>query len=204
MPNTILICNNLTYSIGYKKLFHNLNFQISQGDKILLTGENGSGKSTLLNLLLQYKKDKAFQFFPQSKNPMSYLGHQNGYYSTLTLKQNLNFFNSILPEPGSVQEIENLVNLFGLTNRLEDSISSFSEGMKKKTGIIRALLAKPSLLILDEPFNSLDIKSVSILENYLGSDKNFQALLLVSHNPVQNQKIGNRNWKIFDKQILDV
>ncbi len=49
-----IVFSNLTYKIGNKELFHNLNLRIKQGDKILLSGESGSGKSTLLKILLRY------------------------------------------------------------------------------------------------------------------------------------------------------
>ncbi len=202
MEDLVLRCKNLNYNIGYKKIFQNLNFEIFKNDKILLQGENGVGKSTLLQLILNYNKNSSFEFKTnKNQNHLSYLGHKNGYYANLSLSTNLEYFNSILNFPISKEIILNYLKLFNLEKRISDKISIFSEGMKKKVGIIRALISKPSLLLLDEPFNSLDENSCNVLTKLLKEEFQNSSILIVSHDPKPVLEFANKKMILKDKSI---
>jgi heme exporter protein A len=184
MNTSILSCKNLSYTIGYKKIFKNISFEIFASDFTLLTGENGSGKTSLLKLILQSTRKKEFTWeknIPDNQNLLAYLGHENGLYSSLSLKENLEFFNRILKKPMPENQLADLVDKFQLTKRLEDPVSTFSEGMKKKSGIIRALLARPVLLLLDEPLNGLDTISTQMFLKLLKAEFESTSILLVAH-----------------------
>ncbi|HMV46077.1 MAG TPA: ATP-binding cassette domain-containing protein [Leptospiraceae bacterium] len=205
MKTSILSCKNLSYTIGYKKIFKSISFEIFASEFTLLTGENGSGKSSLLKLILQSSKRKEFQwndnFNSKNINPISYLGHENGLYSSLTLRENLNFFNRILKNPMPESDLNILLERLNLIKRLDDPISTFSEGMKKKSGIIRALLARPLLLLLDEPLNGLDVNSAEAFLNILKTDFKDSAILLVSHEIDKLSKLVKNRLHIYNGEI---
>lgn len=206
MNTPILSCKNLSYTIGYKKIFKNISFEIFSSEFTLLTGENGSGKTSLLKLILQSSKKKEFQWNVKSdsNNLLSYLGHENGLYSSLSLRENLVFFNRILKNPMSETQVADLVEKFQLTKRLEDPVSTFSEGMKKKSGIIRALLARPVLLLLDEPLNGLDTNSVQEFLKILTKDFAATSVLLVAHEIDKISPYVKRRLHLYKGELNSV
>ena len=206
MNTSILSCKNLSYTIGYKKIFKNISFEIFSSEFTLLTGENGSGKTSLLKLILQSSKKKEFHWNVKSdsSNLLSYLGHENGLYSSLSLRENLVFFNRILKNPMPETQVADLVEKFQLTKRLEDPVSTFSEGMKKKSGIIRALLARPVLLLLDEPLNGLDTNSVQVFLKILQSDFADTSVLLVAHEIDKISPYVKRRLHLYKGELNSV
>ncbi len=206
MNTSILSCKNLSYTIGYKKIFKNISFEIFSSEFTLLTGENGSGKTSLLKLILQSSRKKEFNWNVKSdsSNLLSYLGHENGLYSSLSLRENLVFFNRILKNPMPETQVADLVEKFQLTKRLEDPVSTFSEGMKKKSGIIRALLARPVLLLLDEPLNGLDTNSVQVFLKMLQSDFADTSVLLVAHEIDKISPYVKRRLHLYKGELNSV
>jgi heme exporter protein A len=204
MQSCLLSCKNLTYNIGYKKLFSNLSFSILEGDRIELRGQNGAGKSTLLQIILNFKKEKSIEFpnaKPEAPPLLSYLGHKNGLYSSLSLEENLNFFNQIQKNPASKEDMDFLINHFDLKKKLRDKIQTFSEGMKKKAGLIRTFLCKSDLLLLDEPFNGLDKNSTQVLIELLKTNQYFKTLLIVSHEEKNLHQITNKLFQLDKGEI---
>lgn len=206
MKTSILSCKNLSYTIGYKKIFKNISFEIFPSEFTLLTGENGSGKTSLLKLILQstHKKEFSWNINSESVNLLSYLGHENGLYSSLSLRENLTFFNNILKTPMPKEQVENLVAKFQLTKRMDDPVSTFSEGMKKKSGIIRALIARPLLLLLDEPLNGLDMHSVQVFLKLLHSDFADTSILLVAHEIDKLSSFVSSRLHIYNGELNSV
>ena len=140
----------------------------------------------------------------KERNLISYLGHENGLYSSLSLRENLTFFNRILKHPMPESRINTLLDLFHLTKRLEDPVSTFSEGMKKKSGIIRALLARPALLLLDEPLNGLDIESTQAFLKVLNTEFADTSILLVAHEIDKISPFVKRRLHIYKGELNHV
>lgn len=207
MSNSIFSCKNLSYNIGYKKIFKNVSFELFASDFTLLTGENGSGKTSLLKLILHSFRKKEFHWetgLSNNQNLLSYLGHENGLYSSLSLKENLIFFNRILKFPMPETQVSELVERFQLTKRLEDPVSTFSEGMKKKSGIIRTLLARPVLLLLDEPLNGLDTNSTEGFLKLLHTDFASTSILLVAHEIDRISPFVKRRLHLYKGELNSV
>lgn len=162
----------------------------------MLIGENGVGKSTLLKLI--FSKHKNFEF---KKNiSISYLGHSLGLYTSLTLKENLEFFSKLANFKNSSQ-IHYYLEVFNLKKNYLDPIHTFSEGMKKKSSIIRSLLFQPQLWLLDEPFNGLDQKSSLVLKEILKEFKG--SILLVTHKPDDLKHLAHNIYEIQNRSIID-
>jgi len=190
----LVICKELSYSIGYKKIFTNISFTIFKNEIVLLSGENGSGKSSLLKVILHYFKNSK-QFIWEEKSPsISYLGHELGLYTSLTLKENLDYFQNISKNKNF--EFDELLDTFKLKKFIHSSVNTFSEGMKRKAGIIRALCPNANLLLLDEPFNGLDNNSSNALKKILLNYKlNIGSVLIVTH---EKEKISD----LYSREII--
>ncbi len=200
---SLFICENLNYTIGYKRIFRDLSFTLESKELWILTGENGAGKSTLLKLLYE-NRDSAFRSQFPAHSMFSYLGHEMGLYSSLSLKENLDFYKSILPTRISDEKIQSLLEMFRLHKRVMDPVHTFSEGMKKKSGIIRALLPNAPILLLDEPFNGLDQAAISVLQNLLKDYSTQNSILVATHDPslLNHFSTGELHLKNYQMEIL--
>lgn len=162
---------------GGRKAVSDLNISVEAGDIYGFIGHNGAGKTTTIKCVagihafdegeilidhMSVKKDPL-----QCKKVMAYIPDNPDLYEYLTGIQYLNFIADIYDVPAAVREerIKEDAGAFEITAALGDLISSYSHGMKQKLAIIGALLHRPKLLILDEPFVGLDPKATLVLKN---------------------------------------
>ena len=164
---------------GNKKAVDNLNLEISSGDIFGFIGHNGAGKTTTIRAIagvLDFEEgDILIDGISIRKNPvackqrMAYIPDNPDLYEHLTGIGFLNFIGDIFEVNQSDRErlIKEYADAFELTQNLGDTIASYSHGMKQKLAIISALIHKPKLLILDEPFVGLDPKASHTLKSML-------------------------------------
>lgn len=101
-----------------------------------------------------------------------------------------------------MKDAEFLLEGFSLKKRLHDPVFSFSEGMKKKSGLCRLFLQNAGLFLLDEPFNALDKKSYDFLEKIILKKKNGSGIVLVSHDE-RIRSIADRELKIEKENLIE-
>lgn len=143
-----------------------VSISIYKGDIYGLIGRNGAGKTTLLKLITQLispTDGKVILFGSNSRNEWERNLKRIGAvienpvaYDTLSAKQNLEFYCKLRGISNSKQIIKETLELVRLENTGTKKFKNFSLGMKQKLGIAIAILARPDLLILDEPINGLD------------------------------------------------
>ncbi len=164
---------------GGKKAVDNLSLEVEAGDIYGFIGHNGAGKTTTLRAaagVLDFEEgDIAINGISIKKDPVAckkitaYIPDNPDIYEHLTGIQYLNFIGDIYSLPKT--ERESLTKKYGdafeLTRNLGDLISFYSHGMKQKLAIISALIHKPKLLILDEPFVGLDPKAAHTLKTIM-------------------------------------
>ena len=205
MKESLVTIDNLTITIGLKTVFKSMSFSIYGGDSVLLTGENGSGKSTLLKAIFSGQDKKQIQWNKKGeRDRVSYLGHELGLYTSLTLEENLEYFSRISKKPISKSKLIGITEKFGLGKRVRDPVHTYSEGMKRKAGIIRALLVDAELLLMDEPFNGLDSNSVDILSALLKDIGKSTTFIIVSHEIQKIKSIVNRHLHIEHGKISEI
>jgi len=164
---------------GGKKAVDNLNLEVKAGDIYGFIGHNGAGKTTTIKAIagvLDFKfGDIEINGISIKKKPekckeqMAYIPDNPDLYEHLTGIQYLNFIGDIFKIKKQEREeaIKKYGDMFEITSNLGDLISSYSHGMKQKLAIISALIHKPKLLILDEPFVGLDPKAAHILKGIM-------------------------------------
>ena len=153
---------------GKKKAVDNISIEVKPGEIHGFIGHNGAGKTTTIKALvgiLDFEKgdilvdDISIKKEPlKCKKIMAYIPDNPDIYENLTGIQYLNFIADIfeIDDEEREQLIIKYSELFEIKNNLRDIISSYSHGMKQKLVIISALIHKPKLLVLDEPFVGLD------------------------------------------------
>jgi len=175
----MIIIKNLTVSYNKdKKVIDNLNLSLD-GELIHgIVGLNGAGKTTLLNTLFGLKKSDAgiitFDNQKINKKSVAYLVADNFFYSNITGKEYLSLFKN---KEFDTDQWNKLFNL-----PLDKIIDGYSSGMKKKLALLGILKQDKPLMILDEPFNGLDIETCRILRMILLrlKEKN-KTIIITSH-----------------------
>lgn len=162
---------------GGKKAVDNFNLTVVAGDIYGFIGHNGAGKSTMIKAIagvLDFEEGEILvNGHSVKKSPVAckkviaYIPDNPDLYEHLTGIQYLNFIGDIF-EVGKIEREERIGKygqLFEITSALGDLISAYSHGMKQKLALISALIHKPKLLLLDEPFVGLDPKATLTLKN---------------------------------------
>ncbi|PXV96114.1 ABC-2 type transport system ATP-binding protein [Lachnotalea glycerini] len=164
---------------GGKKAVDNLNLKVEAGDIFGFIGHNGAGKSTTIKAIVGILDFEEGDIFIDGRSvkekPMeckritAYIPDNPDLYEHLTGIQFLNFIGDVFQVSREEREerIQRYADGFEITGALGDLISSYSHGMKQKLAIISALLHKPKLLVLDEPFVGLDPKAALNLKNIM-------------------------------------
>ena len=167
-----------SYTNG-KKAVDNLNLTVEAGEICGFIGHNGAGKSTTIRSVvgvLDFTEGDIFidghsvrQEPLECKSVTAYIPDNPDLYEHLTGIQYLNFIADIFGIDESVRTeiMKKYGDLFEITSDLGSLISSYSHGMKQKVAIISALIHKPKLLVLDEPFVGLDPKAALTLKNIM-------------------------------------
>lgn len=174
--NVVLAVQNLEKSIGGKKLIHNISFNVLEGEVFGFLGPNGAGKTTTIRMLVGLIRPTAgsiqicgYDLRSQFVEAMGYVGcivENPELYKFLTGWENLEMVVHML-DGITKERIHDVVSLVGLENRIHDKVKTYSLGMRQRLGIAQALLAKPKLLILDEPTNGLDPSGIRELREFV-------------------------------------
>jgi len=177
---TLLTVSHLskTYK-GGKKAVDDLSLQIEDGDIFGFIGPNGAGKTTTIKAIVGVldfdEGDILINGLSVTGNPIgckkitAYIPDNPDLYEYFTGIAYLNFIGDVFCVERLEREqlIKKYSDLFELTENLGDLISSYSHGMKQKLAVISALIHKPKLLVLDEPFVGLDPKSAYTLKTIM-------------------------------------
>lgn len=164
---------------GGKTAVSDLSLEIEAGDIYGFIGHNGAGKTTTIKAIVGIMDFDSGEVYIDGhsikeepllcKSILAYIPDNPDLYEHLTGIQYLNFIGDIFQVPKAIREerIKLYAETFEVMSNLGDIISSYSHGMKQKLAIISALLHKPKLLVLDEPFVGLDPKASVSLKNIM-------------------------------------
>ena len=184
--NSLIVAENIGYKINENKLFHNISFDIKQGEALHIKGRNGSGKSSLIRIILGITEPVKGTLENKSTKEICYLGHKNALKTYLTLDDNIN-----LMQLGNSEMLKSYLDKLELNKYRDVTVSNLSFGQQKKLALLRVFLNNSDLIILDEPFVGLDDGALSILTSFLNNELNKnKSLVFTSHIPCNiNSKI---------------
>ena len=190
----MLNIEHLTKTYGEKKAVDDLSLHIAPGEIYGFIGHNGAGKTTTIKAccgILQSDSGEVYiDGVSVKENPiaakakLAYIPDNPDLYEFMTGIQFLNFIGDVFGVSAEDRQarIRKYADLFELTNDLAQPISAYSHGMKQKLAVISALLHKPKLLIMDEPFVGLDPKASHILKELMRElCKNGGAIFFSTH-----------------------
>lgn len=173
---SVVQLQHATKRIGGKNIVNDLSFDIPAGEVFGFLGPNGAGKTTTIRMmvgLIKISQGDIFikghsitKDFNRAIRNVGAIIENPDLYKYLTGYQNLKHY-ARMASGVSKTRIDEIIEIVGLKERIQDKVSTYSLGMRQRLGIAQALLHRPSLLILDEPTNGLDPAGIHELRNYL-------------------------------------
>jgi ABC-2 type transport system ATP-binding protein len=211
----VLEVNNVSKSLSKRPIVKNISLQVNEGEIFGFLGPNGAGKTTTIKMMVGLIKPNSGSVKIMGKdiqthreealknvgavveNPELYL-----YMSGLENLRQLARINKSITQ----KDIDEVVSLVGLTDRIKDKVKRYSLGMKQRLGLAQALLSQPKILILDEPTNGLDPSGIVEFRNLLkklSKERNL-AVFVSSHMLSEVQLLCDRVAFINNGEIKSV
>lgn len=211
----MLTIRNLTKRYGNKTAVDNLTLHIAPGEIYGFIGHNGAGKTTTIKAccgIIGFDEGEilvdgvSIKDNPiECKKKFAYIPDNPDLYDFLSGIKYLNFVADIYAIPKSERNdlIKKYADMFELTPSLAEPISNYSHGMKQKLAIISALIRKPKLMILDEPFVGLDPKASHLLKEIMAElCRNGGAIFFSTHVLEVAEKLCTKVAIIKDSKLV--
>jgi ABC-type uncharacterized transport system, ATPase component len=195
---------NVSFKNGNELIINDLSINIESGSFISIVGPSGSGKSTFLKLCshlyspsngkILFKGKDLMEYSPTDLRKSICYCFQTPYLFGRKVMDNITFPFKIRNIPTDINKINYLLNLFNIDKEfLHKDITNLSGGEKQRIALIRSLIFKPEVLLLDEVTSALDVDNTKIVEdviNMLNGDG--MTILWITHNPIQSRKYANQ------------
>lgn len=180
---------NVSKSFKKVEILKNINLEFDSGNIYGIYGRNGSGKSVFLKMLAGFMIPTSGEILYDGENlnlknefpkDLRALIESPSFFPDLSGFDNLKLLSKIQNKIGD-EEILNALDIVNLIEEKDKKYSKYSLGMKQKLGIAQAIMENPKILILDEPFNGIEEKTVKKIINYLNEIKKDKIILISSH-----------------------
>jgi ABC-2 type transport system ATP-binding protein len=207
---TVIELVNVSKKFKNRTILQDINLKISKGQSIGIIGPNGSGKSVLFKLIAGFIKPDSGEVYIRGQklgkdfdfpNDTGVLINNPGYIGIYSGLKNLKFLAEINNKIDE-NKVKDTLRLVGLDPDDKTRVSAYSLGMKKKLGIAQAIMEDQNIIILDEPFNALDIKSYKDAKNIIKQQQEKgHTILLTSHNQADIEELCDEKYIIIDNKL---
>ena len=213
--STILKVENLNKHFGKKQILHDISFETYSGEVFGFLGPNGAGKTTTIKIavgLLSLDegdiKINGISVKKDFEGAISYVGgivENPELYKHMSGMQNLRQY-ARMRKGVDQKRIDEVVEIVGLKNRINDRVGKYSLGMRQRLGVAQALLHRPKLLVLDEPTNGLDPAGIKGLRDILKdlAHKEQISVLVSSHLMSEMELMCDRIGIIMNGKLIGV
>lgn len=203
---------NLSKNFDKNKVIDNINITFTEGNIYGLYGRNGSGKSVIMKLICGFLIPTEGQILfdgidfnanDEYPNSLRAVIERPSFFPNLTGYENLKLLAEIQNKISDKEIIESL-KIVNLINEKEKKFSKYSLGMKQKLAIAQAIMEDPKIIILDEPFNGIEEKTVSKLIKYLKEEKQKGKIIIFStHIKEDLDNLADKIYKIENGSIYE-
>ncbi len=163
MNNALIETRHLTVHRSGQTVLSDINLHIAQGEFVAIIGQSGAGKSTLLHTLARHLPYSGEIIIPQN---IGMIFQERAVFPWLTVQQNI-AFGLTLDKTAKAELIHECLHLAGLENKAHIYPAELSGGQVQRIAIARAIAHKPDVLLMDEPFGSLDIHTRKQMHTWL-------------------------------------
>ncbi|MCQ2732314.1 ATP-binding cassette domain-containing protein [Helicobacter pylori] len=206
----IVKIENVSFNYHNRAVFKDFNLSIQEGDFLCVLGESGSGKSTLLGLILGLLKPSlgSVKIFNETlsnnaflRQKIGYIAQGNSLFSHLNAMQNMTFCLNLqgINKQAAQKEAKALALKMGLDESLMDKFpNELSGGQAQRVGIIRGIIHRPELILLDEPFSALDSFNRKNLQDLIKEihQNSHATFIMVTHDEGESQKLATKTLEI--------
>lgn len=208
----MLTLNNLKKSYDQTSILNGISLLIETGEIVSILGPSGSGKTTLLNCILGITDIDSGSVVFNGQDVTGVSMEERGFnivFQDYALFPNLNAYENITyglknkPGISTQQEVNELIELLGLSQHLDKHIDQLSGGQKQRVALARTMVMKPKILLLDEPLSALDgVIKESIKEKIKTIAKEFHlTTIIVTHDPEEALTLSDRVLIMKDGSI---
>ena len=208
---------SIAKSYDKRAVLTDISLSVAKGEVLGLLGPNGAGKTTCFYSIMGLVRPDAGRILLDgvdiTKLPMyrrsilglGYLPQETSIFRGMTVEQNISCVLELIEPDAAVraEELERLLGEFGLTRLRSSAAMALSGGERRRCEIARALAAKPSIMLLDEPFAGIDPLSISdIRDLVIDLKKRGIGVLITDHNVRETLDIVDRACIIYGGQVL--
>lgn len=213
MKKEAVVIEDLSLALGGRPIFDQVNFQANYGEVTGLVGPNGSGKSVFFKIISGFIRGQGSsisvnntELLHTTKFPpnLGTLIEEPYFLNGISGLDNLLLLASIRNTIGR-QQIINYMDEFSLPID-KQHVKVYSLGMKKKLGIIQAIMEQQTLVLLDEPMNALDEASVGFTRKLIRdmAEKENRSIILTSHNAGDIETLCDQVYHIEERRLVPV
>ena len=170
---------SLVKSFGPTTALRGVSFSVPEGQFVTLVGPNGAGKTTLLRILATLSRPTKGvvkigghdlpKGAAEARRKIGLVSHQTLLYGDISAEENLSFYGRMYDVADLSMRVTQVLEMVGLAHRRRDPVRTFSRGMQQRLAIARAVLHRPALMLLDEPYTGLDQDAATRLETVMSS-----------------------------------
>ena len=201
MPHA-LQADGLTRSFGGRRAVVDVDLELDVGECLALFGPNGAGKTTLLRLLAGLLKPTAgaaringqlLRGDAAARAQVGFISHQSMLYGPLTVRENVELAARLYGVREAAVAATHALREMRVLDRAESPVRSLSRGLQQRVSIARAMVHRPRVLLLDEPYTGLDALGAATLTEMLARLRGDGAtLVLVTHNIAEGLEVATQ------------
>jgi ABC-2 type transport system ATP-binding protein len=198
----VIETRELVKRFGEREALKGVSFDAHRGELLAVIGPNGAGKTTLLSILAGIRRQDGGTV---SRRPgeIGWIPQQAAVYRRLTVTENLRLFARLEKVPDTEAAVEEMLDQTGLADRRNDQVGTLSGGNQQRINIAIGLLARPLVLLLDEPSAGLDPRQRERLwEFVLGLAGGGTTVIFSTHNIAEAERYGQRLLVLADGEAL--
>jgi len=202
-----LTAEELSKSFRGRRVVNNVSLTVGEGEVVGLLGPNGAGKTTIFHIVVGLIRPDTgrvrlngidlteFPMYLRARHGLTYLPQEPSVFRKLTVEQNILAVAETLPLTGKQrqEQLEELLNLLGLTHLRKHLAYTLSGGERRRLEIARALVISPKFMLLDEPFSGIDpITVLEIQKIVRGLKAAGIGVLITDHNVRETLRVTDR------------
>jgi len=194
--------DHISKHFGATQAVKDVTFEVNPGEIFGLLGPNGAGKTTSIRIILDiFKPDTGSvqvlggKMTEEKKNLIGYLPEERGLYQDIPVERCLNFLALLkgMDQAIASERIDQLLKQFDLADVRNKKVKELSKGMQQKAQLITTLVHEPQLIIIDEPFSSLDPVNTQMVKDLLMEErKKGKAVVMCTHQMAQVEQLCDR------------
>lgn len=206
--------DHVTKSFGAQIAVDDLSLAVPEGSVYGFIGPNGSGKTTTLRMIMRIIApdcgniavlgDSSGSHGP-ANDRIGYLPEERGLYKQMKVREVLRFYAELKGHRTTPTEIDDWLSKMGLPGIGEKKVEALSKGMSQKVQFIATIIAKPDLVILDEPFSGLDPGNAEVMRDIvLGLKREGRTVIFSTHDMTVAEEMCDFIFMIYNgKKVLD-